>query len=440
MFGRGPEAEFLNDIAAAEAGTAGRGAWAFLLLIVGGLAAFGWWAATYEIEELTRGMGRVIPSSQVQIVQAPEGGVVRAIAVAEGDTVAQGDVLITVDDTTVLAEQGEFLERRAALEAERIRLSAEAEEADAPDFPAALRAQVPRAVAAEAEVFASRRRQLAQEIEVLENRLDQRRADLQELQATRARAEAVLGPLRDEITLTEDMATRGVVPEIELLRLRARLAELTGDLAVTDAALPRTRAAISEAENEITAARSGYVLAARERLARLELELAVVQEALSAATERVTRTEIRAPVDGVVNRLAISTLGAVVQAGSQLAEIVPADDGLLIEADLRPQDVAFIGPGEPASVTITAYDPLIYGKLSGEVLRIGANSIDTGEGETFFRVVVRTDRQTLGTEASPLPIIAGMVATVEIQTGRRTVLSYLAKPILRARAEAFRER
>ncbi len=440
MFGRGPEADFLNDIAAAEAGTAGRGAWGLLIALVLGLAGFFWWAMTYEIEEVTRGQGRVIPSMQVQIVQAPDAGVVTEIAVAEGQSVAAGDRLIAIDDTSAAAEEGGLQERKAALDAERLRLLAEAEGAETLDFPEELSARIPATVAAEQDVFTTRRRQLAQEIEVLRNRLDQRRGDLAELEASRARAEAILAPLDDEIALTDDLAARGVVPEIELLRLRARRAELSGDLTTSDARAPRLRAAIEEAENEIAAATTAYALAARERLAKVELERAVVAEALAAATDRVTRTEIRAPVAGIVNRVAVATLGAVVQAGTELVEIVPAEDGLLIEANIRPQDMAFLAPGDTASVKISAYDPLVYGALQGTVVRIGANAIETRDGEPFFRVVLRTASDALGTAENPLPIIPGMVATVEIQTGRKTVLTNLAKPILRARSESFRER
>ncbi len=182
------------------------------------------------------------------------------------------------------------------------------------------------------------------------------------------------------------------------------------------------------------------MLTARQRLAQLQVELAVVQETLRSANDRVTRAQLRAPVRGTVNTINAKTIGAVVQPGAPLVEIVPLDDRLLIEADLGPRDIAFVKTGERASVKISAYDYLVYGALDGEVIRIGADTISTREGVEFFRVIVRTDRSFLGSEEDPLPITPGMIASVDIQTGEKTVLSYLAKPILRAQAEALRER
>ena len=182
------------------------------------------------------------------------------------------------------------------------------------------------------------------------------------------------------------------------------------------------------------------MLTARQRAALLQQNLAVTREGLRAAEDRVARTQLRAPVRGTVNRLSVQTLGAVVQPGAAIAEIVPADDSLLIEASLGPRDVAFVRTGERASVKITAYDYLLYGALEGEVVRIGADTIQGADGAEFFQVIVRTDRSYLGTAENPLPITPGMVATVDIQTGEKTVLSYLAKPLLRAQSEALRER
>jgi adhesin transport system membrane fusion protein len=218
------------------------------------------------------------------------------------------------------------------------------------------------------------------------------------------------------------------------------LAEFRGDLAVGLASGKRLEAALAQAHSEIAAARSHYVLSARERLARVQVELAVVQEALKAADDRVLRTQLRAPVRGTVNRLMLTTLGAVVQPGAPIAEIVPSDDGLLIEANILPSDVAFIKPGDKVAVKITAYDYLIYGSLQGEVTRIGADTITDPDGREFFKVVVRTQTNVLGRAENPLAISPGMTASLDIQTGQKTVMDYLLKPLRRAGAEALRER
>lgn len=440
MFGNRIEDEFANNVSAAEAAVRDGGSWKLLWVIAIGLAAFVAWAATYKIEETARAVGRVIPSQQVQIVQSLEGGIVRAVNVAEGDIVDAGDVLMQIDDTRFDLERGELLEREAAIEAEIARLEAEARFAPEITYPPGLRVRNPLATAAELQVFLSRRDQLAQEMKVLSSQLEQRKSELNEVRAQRTRTRTIIEPLSAEIALTQEMFDRGLVPQIELLRLQSRMAELTGDIAVSEATELRMLGAISEAENQIEAARSSYVSTARQRLAQLQVELAVVQEALRSANDRVTRAQLRAPVRGTVNTINAKTIGAVVQPGAPLIEIVPVDDSLLIEADLGPRDIAFVSTGEMASVKISAYDYLIYGALEGEVIRIGADTIASSEGVEFFRVIVRTEKSYLGTEDDPLPITPGMIASVDIQTGEKTVLSYLAKPILRAQSEALRER
>ncbi|WP_050928178.1 HlyD family type I secretion periplasmic adaptor subunit [Aestuariivita boseongensis] len=440
MFGTRIEDGFANDHAATTLVVERSGPRWLFWLILAGLAAFVYWAATFTIEESARALGRVIPSQQVQTVQSLEGGIVSAIEVAEGDFVEAGSVLMQIDDTRFDSERGELLEREAALLAETARLEAEARFATDLQFPEGLAERTPLATQAEMQLFLSRREQLTRELNVLDDQLLQRRSELEELLALRQRTRDIIAPLQEEAALTEDMVARNLVPRIELLRLKSRLAELSGDITVSIASEGRLKATIREAENQIDAARSSYVLSARQRLAQLQLELAVVQESLRAAEDRVRRTQLRAPVEGIVNAVAVKTLGAVVQSGQPLIDIVPIDDSLLIEADLGPRDIGFVRTGEAASVKITAYDYLQYGALEGEVVRIGADTIQGADGQEFFRVVVRTDRSFLGSDDNPLPITPGMVASVDIQTGERTVLSYLTKPILRAQSEALRER
>jgi adhesin transport system membrane fusion protein len=440
MFRNGQDNEFINDISGAELVDRNGTHWKLLMVIIGGIAAFMTWAYFYEIEEVTRGLGRVIPSSQVQVVQSFEGGIVRSINIVEGDTVEAGQVLMQLDDTRSSSQQGELREQQSALQAEKARLEAEAGMARELIFPDGLMDTNPLATLAETEVFMSRLQQLDQELIVLDNRLLQRRAELEELAGLRDKIAFTLEPLDAEIALSEDLFQRGAIPQIELLRLKSRRAELAGDLIIAGSSEPRIRASIREAESQIQAARASYVSSARERLARLQVELAVVLETLRAADARVTRTAVRAPTRGTVNTINVATIGAVVQPGAPLVEIVPIDDRLLIEVDIRPQDVAFIRPGEHASVKITAYDYLIYGSLDGKVTRIGADTIENTNGEQFFRIVIETDRAHLGTDENRLEIIPGMVASVDIQTGRKSVMSSLGKPVLRASSEALRER
>ena len=438
MFGAAHD-DFLNDPRRSGRVRTGGGGWGLILLILGGIGAFLTWAALFEIEEVTRAAGRVVPSQQVQLVQSLEGGIVRRIDVRQGDLVEAGQVLMQIDDTALASQRGELLRQEAALLAEEVRLRAEVAFDRATEFPDTLRARAPEAVLAEMDVLTSRFDQLDREIAVLEAQRDQRQGDLAELLAERAKIETVIAPLREERTLIEDLAASGAVPRIELLRLRARLAELDGDLALGRAQEPNLVAAIGEAETQIELARAAYVTTARTRLARLGMELAVVQESLRAAEDRVTRTELRAPVRGTVHALNVPTAGQVVQPGAALAEIVPEGDALEIEVNVPPADVAFIKPGDPASVKITAYDYLVYGALQGKVARIGADTQRDAEGREFFQLTIVTDRTDLGRAGESLPVTAGMTATADIQTGRRTVLSYLIQPVLRLRSEALRE-
>lgn len=440
MFRNNADNEFINDISGAELVDRNGTHWRLLFILLAGIGGFFAWAYFYELEEVTRGLGRVIPSSQVQVVQSFEGGIVTSIDVIEGETVEAGQVLMQLDDTNFSSKRGELLEQQAALLAEKARLEAEAGLMTDLIFPDTLTADNPLATGAEMEVFLSRRSQLDQEMTVLRNRLSQRQAELAELGALRSKIAFTLEPLDQEIALSEDLFQRGAIPQIELLRLKSRRAELAGDLIIADSSEVRIAASIREAQSEIEAARASYISSARARLARLQVELAVVQETLRAANDRVTRTAVRAPTRGTVNTVNVATIGAVVQPGAPLIEIVPIDDKLLVEVDIRPQDVAFISPGAHASVKITAYDYLVYGSLDGTVERIGADTIENAQGEQFFRIVVETDRAHLGTDDNRLEIIPGMVASVDIQTGRKSVLSYLGKPVLRASSEALRER
>lgn len=440
MFVRQVEEQYVNNIAAAGKSPLYQSRWALLMMITVISVGFVIWANIFEVEEVTRGTGRVIPSSQLQVVQSLEGGIVRQIGVSEGDVVEAGQVLMQIDDTGFQSRQGELQRQETALLAEQVRLEAEADMASDLSFSPIFVASHPLASGVETEVFYSRRKQFDAEMAVLNDTLVQKKSELAELEAQLMKHAAVIAPLNEEQILVSRFVAENAAPRTELLRINSRLAEMKGDLAVGQASRLRLEAALAQAESEIAAARSRYVLSARERLARVQVELAVLRETLKAADDRVLRTQLRAPVRGTVNRLTVTTIGAVVQPGAPVAEIVPSDDGLLVEANIAPADVAFIAPGDAVSVKITAYDYLVYGALQGEVSRIGADTITDPEGREFFKVVVRTQNNALGSADDPLPISPGMTASLDIQTGKKTVMNYLLKPLRRAKAEALRER
>lgn len=382
------------------------------------LATFLIWAHFAVLDEVKRGSGRVVPSRQMQVVQSLEGGIVGDILIREGDIVQQGQSLMRIDDTKFASEFGEIRERRAAMAARAARLEAEARGRSEITFPDDLDKMVPAAVATEASVFKMRGQKVAQDIDVLNQ------------QVTRLTGSLKL--LEREQTLTRRLYEQKVVPEIEMLRLDRQATEMKGQLA--------------EAQSKIANITASFRSQADEDLAKSRGDLAVLDENIKSAQDRVRRTDLKAPVHGIVNKLNVSTIGAVVAPGANLMDIVPLDDTLLVESRIRPQDIAFIRPDQDAVVKISAYDSSVYGSLKGKVERISADTIvddkaeKTERQETFYRVMVRTDKNHLGSEQHPLPIIPGMVTTVEVLTGEKSVLDYIVKPARLLRDEALRER
>jgi adhesin transport system membrane fusion protein len=409
---------FFNDVRAASQLGTPRTARILLASVIALMAAGLTWAHFAELDEVKRGNGRVVPSRQTQLLQSLEGGIVREILVHEGAIVKQGQILMKIDDTRFAAELGEVRERRAALAARVARLEAEVQGRSQPEFVEELVGIAPQAVETERSVFDARQNKLDRDIDVL----------LQQ----QTRLAETLKLVGRQVELTRDLYVKRVVPEIEMLQLDQRAAETKGQLAEAQARIDNIRAAFrSQAEEDLAKSRG---------------DLAVFDQTIKTAQDRVRRAELRAPVNGIVNKLNVTTVGAVIPPGGNMMDIVPLDDTLLVEGRIRPQDIAFIRPQQSAVVKLTAYDSSVFGSLEGKVERISADTLaddrpERGEkNETFYRVMIRTDKNHLGTDDQPLPILPGMVATVEVLTGKKTVLDYLLKPARMLRDEALRER
>lgn len=376
------------------------------------------WAHFAVLDEVKRGNGKVISSRQTQVLQSLEGGLVLEILVREGDIVKQGQVLMRIDDTKFSADLGEVRERRASNAARVARLQAEVTGAEKPLFSDELMKFAPQIVETEQNLFTARVKKISQDIDVLTQ------------QETRLAGSLKL--LNREVEITRNLYAQKVVPEIEMLRLERQASEIRGQLA--------------ETQSRITNIKTAFRSQSEEDLAKSRGDLAVLEENIKSAQDRVRRADLKSPVNGIVNKLNVTTVGAVVQPGANLMDIVPLDDNLLVEGRIRPQDIAFIRAGQDAMVKITAYDSSVFGSLKGKVERISADTIaddkpERGEkAETFYRVMVRTDKNHLGTTEHPLPIIPGMVATVEVLTGAKSVLDYVVKPARMLREEALRER
>ncbi len=395
------------------------------------------WSALAFVDEVARGQARVVPSRSLQIVQSLEGGIVEDILVHEGDMVDQGRALMRIDDTTFSAQLGEVRERRSALLGRVARLTAETRGDKTLSFPADVGET---AVAAERALFDARLNKLKQDIDVLALQAEQKQREQDEAQAQLRRVTQTLALLERETDIVRRLSRDRSIPEIELLRAERSLVEMRGQQLVLTATVSRLETAIREAEARQSNAVASFKAMAEDDLAKAAGELAVVEENIRSARDRVRRTELRAPVHGIINKISFNTIGAVIQPAQSVFEIVPIDNNLLLETRIKPSEIAFIRPGQRAVVKITAYDSSVYGSMIGAVERIAADTTSDDNGEAFYRVMVRTEKNHLLSGDSQLPISPGMVASVDIMTGRKSILSYLLKPIVKLRDEALREK
>lgn len=395
------------------------------------------WASLAYIDEVVRGDGKVVPSRQIQVIQSLDGGVVEEILVRPGQLVEQGDVLLRIDPTRFSSSLGENRAEMFSLAAKAARLEAIAT-GEPFIAPEEVLAEAPHLIDMERRVWETRTLEIESAVRQAEEQLKQRQQELRETQANRDQAASSCSLTSRELAVTRPLLKSGAVSEVDLLRLQRDVARFCGEQKAATAQIDRIRAAIDEAtikieETELTARNQ-----ARAELSETRGRLAALREGQAALVDRVKLAEVRSPVRGTVNTLAANTVGGVVQPGRDILEIVPLDDTLLLEVRINPRDIGFLHPGQRAEVKFTAYDFAVYGGLSGEVEQIGADTITDEKGNSFYVIKVRTERSHVGDDA--LPILPGMQAEVHVLTGKRTVMQYLLKPILRARSNAFTER
>jgi adhesin transport system membrane fusion protein len=398
------------------------------------------WAHFAIIDEVTKGEGKAIPSSRIQKIQNLEGGIVAQIYVHEGQIVEAGAPLIRLDDTRFASNVGETEAERVSMELRVERLSAEVDDRPLKITDAARKA-VPNQVSNEESLYASRRQQLADEIGGLQQQLLQRQQELREFSSKQDQYRNSLNLLRQEIGMSEPLVAQGAISPVEVLRLKRSEVETRGMLDGTTLAIPRAQAAINEVQRKVDETRGKFRSEALAQLNEARTLLSKAQATSKGLEDRVSRTMVTSPVRGIVKQMLVNTVGGVIQPGSDMAEVVPLDDTILVEAKIRPQDIAFLHPGQEAMIKFTAYDYTIYGGLKGKLEQIGADTVmDEEKKNTFYIIKLRTDRSHLGTDEKPLLIIPGMVASVDIITGKKSILSYLLKPIIKSRAEAMHER
>jgi adhesin transport system membrane fusion protein len=394
------------------------------------------WACFAQVEEVTRGDGKVIPSKQLQVVQSLDGGVVSEILVQEGQVVEAGQLLLKIDETRATSGVRESAAQGFALRARGARLRALAEGAAFLPPPSS-NPEEQRIVDEERTLYETRRSELGTMIAINQQQLQQRQQELSEMRARKASAERGLDLGQQELNKTRPLLATGAVSEVDILRLERDVSRSRGEMEQSTAQIARVQAAIGEAQRKIQETELTFRNDARKDMADVMGKLNALNEGAVALADKVDKSQVKSPVRGRVQRLLANTVGGVVQPGKDIVEVVPLDDQLILEAKVQPRDIAFIHPGQDATVKFTAYDFSIYGGLVAKVENISPDTVVDEKGNAFYLVRVRTTQASF---SEKLPVIPGMTAEVDILTGRKTVMSYLLKPILKAKAYALRER
>jgi len=394
------------------------------------------WAGLTKIDEITRGEGRVIPSQQVQIVQSYDGGIVSELLVHEGETVTKGQPLVRIDQTRAVSSLRENRSQYLSLLAKQARLRALA---NGEEFVQGeeLKAEAPALFLQEYALYQASNAELSAQKSIATQQLRQRERELGEMQARYQQAKRGYELTKQELDVTRPLLESGAVSDVDLLRLERDASRLRGERNQASQQVGRVKASISEAKKKINELELTFKNKVRTELSSVTAELSALTEVRVALDDKVKQSVLKAPVNGTVSRLFYNTVGGVIQPGKEVMELVPTDDTLVLETKIKPKDIAFVGLNQSAAVKLTAYDYTIYGTMKAKVIGIAADSIVDDKGNAFYIVKVQTLKPSLGEDQ---PIIPGMVAQVDIITGKKSVLSYLLKPVLKAKAYAFTER
>lgn len=403
----------------------------FLILLV--------WAGWAELDEVTHANGQVISSQRTQIIQNLEGGILGAILVKEGQVVEKDAPLAQLENKLAETHYRDAANKVQENEVALVRLEAELR-GESPVFSEEVQEKTPQVVADQMAVHLTRRQQRQAEMQLLEAQLEQRTREVEEQVSRKRQAERSLALAVEQRNIAYPLMQRKIYSRVDFLGLEQKVVSLQGDIESLASSIPKTQAAAEEARQRLKSRQAELESEINEEISKRRAELASLRETLAAGGDRVTRTELRSPVRGTVKQISINTIGGVVKPGEAIMEIVPLDDTLLVEARVRPADVAFLHPGQKAMVKISAYDFSIYGGLEGSLEQISADTIEDKRGDFYYLVKVRTKKNAISYHNEQLPIIPGMMTTVDILTGKKTVLDYLLKPILKARQNALRER
>lgn len=431
--------EFLGEVEAATHRIGSSFAYVLSLVICLMVISFVVWAHFTVLDEVTRGLAQVIPSQRVQVIQNLEGGILEEILVQENQIVDKGDVLVRLSNVLAASQYrdvaGKALEHQAAL----ARLTAEVEGKPV-DFPEEVLKADPQIREDQMATYNARKRQLESEMSVLRSQYEQKMQEADEMDSRRRQLENNLKLAQEQRDIAKPLVQQEVYPKVEYLGLEREVSRLKGEIDGLRLGVPRVHQAAEELRRRMAQRQAEFKAVAMDEINRRRAEYNSLRQAISAGEDRVTRTDVRTPLRGTVKQISINTIGGVIRSGEPIMEIVPLDDTLVFEAQVRPADIAFLHPGQHAMIRVTAYDFAIYGGLEGVVEQISADSILNEKGESFYKVKVRSKSNVLLYRGQKLPIIPGMTATVDILTGKKTVLDYLLKPIIKAKQNALRER
>lgn len=406
------------------------------MIIVATALAFAFfigWASLAQVDEVTRGEGKVIPSSKLQIITAGDQATVSELLVRSGQRVHKGELLVRLDNPESASQLGQLQAETQSLEARSARLTAEgmggSDVCQGPDC------------AGEAALRAARESALRSKVEAAQANAEQARRDGAEAAATVSSLQSTLTLAQHQVAMMAPLAAKNIVPQTDLLEKQREVVDIQGRIAAAREQQGKAAAAVQEAEAQASQATFDFKQQALDERSQVNAKIAVNEQSLRGAEGKLSRTEIRSPVDGVVNDVQVTTIGSYVTPGQKIMEVVPLGDKLLVETRVKPSDIAFIKVGDRALVKVSAYDFSIYGGLDGRVVQVSADSIyDDKEKEAYFTVVVQTDKSYLMSLGHPLPITPGMMTSTQIITGRKSVLTYLLKPVLKANSDALRER
>lgn len=431
--------EFMNSLSAAVLEMSPTNVSRVIKIWLFAIVSFIIWASLAEIDEITRGDGKAIPYGQNQIIQNLEGGIVESIFAKEGQIVKADEVILKIKNERSVSTSKTNEIKYQELEAKRQRLYSEANELEF-NIELTADAELNAQLELNKKLYNSRIAEFKAKDRAFEEQIEQKKQELVEAKSNIEAFKKSLSYVSEEITMTEPMVKEGIKSKVDFLKLQREANEIKNKIDATQLSLPRLKSATDEYKSKREEAKKFFLNGAKKELNEVSAELSRIKTQQVEFSDQIDRTMVKSPVDGIVQKLYVHTIGGVVKPGEDLVEIVPTNKNLILEIKIKPSDIAFIHPGAKANVKISAYDYAIHGGLVGKVIFISPDTITDKKDNTFYIIHVETDKSYLGSEQNPLQIIPGMTVNVDIVTGKKSIMQYILKPILKTKQYVFSER